>query len=78
VTPSLRVKKMKFSQLRCSSGVGATAAEEGDDRVSGTDADGHDHISRNGSSEFGGNADSAVSLTRPTNLLAVEVEAPRQ
>lgn len=42
----------------------ATATEEGDDRVSGTDADGHDHISRDGSSEFGRNADSAVSLTR--------------
>jgi predicted NAD/FAD-binding protein len=30
-----------------------------DDRVSGTDADRHDDISHNGSSEFGGNADSA-------------------
>src|SRR5262245_66477293 len=31
----------------------------GDDRVSGTDADRHDDISHNGSSEFGGNADGA-------------------
>ena len=31
----------------------------GDDRVSGTDADRHDDISRNGSSGFGGIADSA-------------------
>jgi hypothetical protein len=30
-----------------------------DDRVSGTDADRHDDISRNGSSGFGGIADSA-------------------
>jgi len=30
-----------------------------DDRVSGTDADRHDAISRNGSSGFGGIADSA-------------------
>jgi len=30
-----------------------------DDRVSGTDADRHDDLSRNGSSEFGGSADSA-------------------
>src|SRR6516225_11295298 len=30
-----------------------------DDRVSGTDADRHDDISRNGSSGFGGSADSA-------------------
>ena len=30
-----------------------------DDRVSGTDADRHDDISRNGSSGFGGNTDSA-------------------
>jgi hypothetical protein len=33
--------------------------EGGDDRVSGTDADRHDDISHNGSSGFGGNADSA-------------------
>jgi hypothetical protein len=39
-----------------SSGVGPTAAEEGDDRVS--DADQHDDISHNGSSD-GGNVDSA-------------------
>jgi RTX calcium-binding nonapeptide repeat (4 copies) len=58
--------------------LGGGGAQRRDDRVSGTDADGHDHISRNGSSEFGGNADSAVSLTRPTNLLVVEVEAPRR
>ena len=31
----------------------------GDDRVSGTDADRHENISHNGSSGFGGNADSA-------------------
>ena len=31
----------------------------GDDRVSGTDDDPHDDISHNGSSEFGGNPDSA-------------------
>jgi hypothetical protein len=39
-----------------SSGIGPTAAEEGDDRVS--DADQHDDISHNGSSD-GGNVDSA-------------------
>jgi hypothetical protein len=36
--------------------------EEGDDRISGTYADRHDDISRNGSSEFGGNAGSAETL----------------
>jgi hypothetical protein len=45
--------------IRCSSsGVGATAAVEGDDRVSGADADRHENMSHNGSSGFGGNADS--------------------
>jgi hypothetical protein len=38
------------------------AAEEGDDRVFGTDADQHDDIPHNGSAEFGGNADSAETL----------------
>jgi hypothetical protein len=46
--------------IRCSSsGVGATAAVEGDDRVSGTDADRDANISHNGSSRFGGNADNS-------------------
>jgi hypothetical protein len=46
--------------IRCSSsGVGATAAVEGDDRVSGTDADRDENISHNGSSGFGGNADNS-------------------
>jgi hypothetical protein len=36
--------------------------EEGDDRISGTYADGDDDVSRIGSSEFDGNTDSAVSL----------------
>jgi len=34
----------------------------GDDRVSGADADPHDDISHNGSSEFGSNPDSADTL----------------
>jgi len=37
----------------------ATAAEKGDDRLSDTHADPHENISHNGSSGFGGNADSA-------------------
>jgi hypothetical protein len=37
----------------------ATAAEKGDDRVSDTHADQHGDIYHNGSSGFGGNADSA-------------------
>jgi hypothetical protein len=42
----------------------------GDDRVSSPDADGHEDISHNGSSGFGGNVDSAemadlVRLTQP-------------
>jgi|SRR5262249_27417678 len=43
----------------------------GDDRVSGTDADRHDDISHNGSSEFGGNADSAdtADLVAPCKSL---------
>ena len=43
----------------------------GDDRVSGTDADRHDDISHNGSSEFGGNADSAdtADLVAPMQSL---------
>jgi hypothetical protein len=36
--------------------------EEGDDRISGTYADGDDDVSRIGSSEFGGNAGSAETL----------------
>jgi hypothetical protein len=38
------------------------SSRRGDDRVSDTDADRHDDVSRIGSSEFGGNTDSAVSL----------------
>jgi hypothetical protein len=46
--------------MRCSSsGIGATVAVEGYDRVSGADADPHENISHNGSSGCGGNADSA-------------------
>ena len=43
----------------------------GDDRVSGTDADRHDDISHNGSSEFGGNPDSAdtAELVAPCKSL---------
>ena len=45
--------------------------EGGDDRVSGTDADRHDDISHNGSSEFGGNPDSAdtAELVAPCKSL---------
>ena len=43
----------------------------GDDRVSGTDADRHDDIFHNGSSEFGGNPDSAdtAELVAPCKSL---------
>ena len=42
--------------------------EEGDDRISGTYADGDDDVSRIGSSEFDGNTDSAVSLKTGLSL----------
>jgi hypothetical protein len=45
-----------------------------DDRVSGTDADRHDDISRNGSSGFGGIADSAERLSRV--LINAQIAAP--
>jgi hypothetical protein len=43
--------------------------EEGDDRVSHADADRHDDVSRNGSSEFGGNAGSAETLVLAVSSL---------
>ena len=43
-----------------------------DDRVSGTDADRHDAISRNGSSWFGGNTDSAETA----DLARILINAP--
>ena len=45
----------------------------GDDRVSGTDANRHDDISHNGSSEFGGSADRAdtVDLVAPCKAWSV-------
>src|SRR5215510_4641123 len=47
--------------------------EEGDDRVSGTDANRHDDISHNGSSESGGSADRAdtVDLVAPCKAWSV-------
>jgi hypothetical protein len=49
----------------------ATAAEKGDDRVSDIHADRHEIISHNGSSGFGGNADSAetADLARVHHLV---------
>jgi hypothetical protein len=48
----------------------------GDDRVSGTDANQHDDISHNGSSEFGGSADSAETLILGRVLINAQIAAP--
>src|SRR5262245_32005521 len=45
------------------------------DRVSGTDADRHNDISRNGSSGFGDNADSATADLSPS-LINARIAAP--
>jgi hypothetical protein len=59
-----------------SSGVGATAAEEGDDRVFGTDADRHDDISHNVNSEFGGNADGSEMAGLAVILINSQIPPP--
>jgi len=46
-----------------------------DDRVSGTDADRHDAISRNGSSWFGGNTDSAETADLARVLINAQISA---
>ena len=64
---------------RSSSGVGLTAAVEGDDRVSSTDADRRENISHNGSSGFGGNPDSAETTDlRPCNLKSLAADLVRR
>jgi hypothetical protein len=51
--------------------------QEGDDPVSGTDADRHDAISRNGSSWFGGNTDSAEMADLAGILINAQIAAGR-
>jgi hypothetical protein len=51
--------------------------EGGDDRVSGSDADRHDDISRNGSSGFCGNADSAETADLGRVFFNAQLAAPR-
>jgi len=62
------------SQLRgSSSGVGATVAVQGDDRLSDTHASQHCDIYHNGSSGFGGNADSSEAHL----VLSIEIAVNR-
>jgi hypothetical protein len=73
--------RARCSQLRCSSGVGATiynadappqvTQEAGDDRVSGADADRHDDIFHNGSSEFRGADSAEMAGLRPCTSLTL-------
>jgi hypothetical protein len=53
-----------------SSGVGRRSRSHGDDRVSQTDAGQRDDIFHSGSSELGGNLNSAEIVTGALNLLA--------
>jgi hypothetical protein len=48
----------------------------GDDRVSGTDAERHDDIYHNGSSEFGGSADRAEMADLGRALINAQIAAP--